>query len=86
MVDHGGLNPVMKRVRHIKCPTCERKGDWFSGAYAPFCSRRCKLIDLGKWFGEEHLISEPLQPAHLEQLADVTSGEDLDEPGLEHGR
>lgn len=71
----------MKRVHHVKCPTCGRKGDWFSaGAYGPFCSRRCKLIDLGKWFGEEHLISEPLQPAHLEQITEVTSSDRLNEP------
>jgi endogenous inhibitor of DNA gyrase (YacG/DUF329 family) len=69
----------MKRGRNIKCPTCGRKGDWFSGAYGPFCSQRCKLIDLGKWFGEEHLISEPLQPKHLEQFADFEASKHRDE-------
>jgi endogenous inhibitor of DNA gyrase (YacG/DUF329 family) len=43
-----------------KCPTCKREGDWFNGLYGPFCSKRCKLVDLGKWFGEEHVISKPL--------------------------
>jgi len=51
----------MKRKTAIKCPTCKRQGEWFAGAYGPFCSRRCKLVDLGKWFGEEHVISEPLR-------------------------
>jgi len=27
----------------------------------PFCSRRCKLIDLGKWFDGEHCISIPIE-------------------------
>jgi endogenous inhibitor of DNA gyrase (YacG/DUF329 family) len=26
----------------------------------PFCCRRCKLIDLGKWFNEDYVISDPL--------------------------
>jgi len=51
----------MNRKAAIKCPTCKRQGDWFSGPFGPFCSRRCKLVDLGKWFGEEHLISEPVR-------------------------
>ncbi len=27
----------------------------------PFCSKRCKSIDLGKWLNEEYRISTPLQ-------------------------
>jgi endogenous inhibitor of DNA gyrase (YacG/DUF329 family) len=53
--------------RQIKCPTCKKIGDWFARSYGPFCSRRCKLIDLGKWFGEENVISQPLRPEHLEE-------------------
>jgi hypothetical protein len=37
------------------------------------------LIDLGKWFGEEHTISEPLQPGHLEKFAELPPGKHLDE-------
>jgi endogenous inhibitor of DNA gyrase (YacG/DUF329 family) len=55
----------------IKCPTCKKTGDWFAGKYGPFCSHRCKLIDLGKWFGGEHAISEPLKPEHLEKFGDL---------------
>jgi endogenous inhibitor of DNA gyrase (YacG/DUF329 family) len=51
---------------HVKCPTCRKVGAWFEGPYGPFCSKRCKLVDLGKWFGEEQVISEPLKPEHLE--------------------
>ena len=28
--------------------------------YRPFCSYRCKMIDLHKWFDEQYRISEPL--------------------------
>lgn len=48
------------------CPACKKEGNWFGGKYGPFCSQRCKMIDLGKWLGGEHVISEPLHPEHLE--------------------
>jgi endogenous inhibitor of DNA gyrase (YacG/DUF329 family) len=53
-------------MRPVKCPTCKKTGDWFAGKYGPFCSHRCKLIDLGKWFSGENAISGPLKPEHLE--------------------
>jgi uncharacterized protein len=64
----------------VKCPTCRKTGVWFTGPFGPFCSRRCKLVDLGKWFSEEHAVSSPLRPEHLEQYADLPPGKDLDEP------
>lgn len=73
----------MRFVKRVTCPTCKKEGDWFAGAYGPFCSRRCRLIDLGKWLGEEHAISEPLRGEHLEKYADLPSGRHLDEPDRE---
>ena len=40
---------TMKPLPIVKCPTCKREGDWLAGPYGPFCSHRCKLIDLGQW-------------------------------------
>jgi hypothetical protein len=70
---------VKKRTK-VKCPTCRKAGPWFDGPHGPFCSRRCKLIDLGKWLGEENRVSEPLRPEHLEQFAELPPGEHLDRP------
>lgn len=64
----------------VKCPTCRKAGAWFDGKYGPFCSQRCKLVDLGKWFAEEHAVSEPLRPEHLEKYADLPPGRHLDQP------
>lgn len=47
-----------------KCPHCGVRVIYTPGErdrYFPFCSRRCKLIDLGKWLEEEHRIEESLQ-------------------------
>ena len=62
----------------IKCPSCKRVGEWFAGPYGPFCSKRCKLVDLGKWFSEEHVVSDPLLPEELERLSDDPSGQEKD--------
>lgn len=55
----------MANSKLVKCPICKKSGPWFDGAYGPFCSHRCKLVDLGKWLGEENCISEPLRPDHF---------------------
>jgi endogenous inhibitor of DNA gyrase (YacG/DUF329 family) len=46
----------------VNCPTCGKAVDWTpEQKWRPFCSERCKLIDLGEWFSEEHRI--PGEPA-----------------------
>lgn len=40
----------------IKCPTCRREMEWTSSEFRPFCSERCRLIDLGAWLTEKHAI------------------------------
>ena len=70
----------MARSKVSKCPTCKKSGEWFAGKFGPFCSHRCKLVDLGKWFGEEHKISEPLRPEHLRDYENLPPGSHLDLP------
>jgi hypothetical protein len=41
----------------VKCPTCRRPVEWSEqSAYRPFCSERCRLIDLGAWLTEQNKI------------------------------
>jgi len=41
----------------VKCPTCRHPVPWDSEhLFKPFCSERCKLIDLGEWAMEEKRI------------------------------
>ena len=43
----------------VKCPTCQKQQVWDSqNPFRPFCSERCKLIDLGAWANEEYQIPE----------------------------
>ena len=41
----------------VKCPTCGKEVRWDSASkWRPFCSERCRLIDLGDWANESHRI------------------------------
>jgi hypothetical protein len=68
------------KPRLIRCPACRKEGPWLEGPFVPFCSKRCKLVDLGKWLGEEHAISEPLRPEHFRAYEKLPPGEHLDQP------
>lgn len=41
---------------YVKCPTCRKETAWNDNPWRPFCSERCKLIDLGEWANENHRI------------------------------
>ncbi len=49
-------------ARPLSCPTCGRPIEWSEAfPFRPFCSERCRLIDLGAWFsGERAIPGEPL--------------------------
>jgi len=48
-----------KRPIKLRCPICKKpaKAD---DADFPFCSERCRLIDLGKWASGAYVISSPV--------------------------
>jgi endogenous inhibitor of DNA gyrase (YacG/DUF329 family) len=53
--------PAKQAVLKVKCPVCQRPVEWTTDyPFRPFCSERCKLIDLGAWAAEENRISEDL--------------------------
>ena len=39
------------------CPVCKNTAPWDGNAFRPFCSDRCRLIDLGKWASEDYRIA-----------------------------
>jgi endogenous inhibitor of DNA gyrase (YacG/DUF329 family) len=57
-----------RKVRSLRCPTC-RTLVLHSDENFPFCSERCRLIDLGKWASGGYVISTPItDPEKLESL------------------
>ncbi len=43
----------------MQCPICKKPAS-LSDPYMPFCSERCKLIDLGNWATEKYVVSTPI--------------------------
>jgi len=71
-----------KKTLSLRCPTCKaivlRSDEYF-----PFCSDRCRVIDLGKWASGGYRISSPI--LDLELLEEVEQQRlqppsDADEP------
>ncbi len=51
-----------KKLSSLRCPTC-RKIVLRTDPDFPFCSERCKVIDLGKWASGGYVISTPINNA-----------------------
>lgn len=53
----------MTNKNKVTCPHCGKKDTWKEdNKFRPFCSERCKLIDLGDWADEKHRVpGEPTQ-------------------------
>lgn len=59
-----------KKAQSLRCPTC-RTLVLRENASFPFCSDRCRLIDLGKWASGGYVISTPINdPEQLENMAE----------------
>ena len=57
----------------MRCPTCRESFSNKTATWRPFCSKRCKLVDLGRWLDGSYAI--PGEAASDEELAsDLTEG------------
>ncbi len=50
----------------VKCPRCGTEVEFEGNPYRPFCSERCKLIDLGKWIEGSYRLSPKAKEAEEE--------------------
>jgi uncharacterized protein len=51
----------------MKCPVCKKVEVQLGDPEFPFCSERCRLIDLGNWASEKYVISTPVKPPDPEE-------------------
>ena len=65
----------MINQKKINCPTCGKLDTWRSeNNFRPFCSSRCKLIDLGEWAsGSRKIPGDPVSCDFLPTDQDVDS-------------
>jgi endogenous inhibitor of DNA gyrase (YacG/DUF329 family) len=62
----------------VRCPTCRRSVEWSEASpYRPFCSERCRLVDLGAWFSEQRAIPDDTPPEEWDAggAVDAPAGE-----------
>ena len=58
----------MSKARTVACPRCGAPVAWTAASkYKPFCSERCKLIDLGAWASERYRIAAVEPPDEEEK-------------------
>ena len=68
----------------VACPTCGATVEWAPAArWRPFCSERCKMIDLGAWASEAYRVQVAEAPLPVFALGGLTRG-DLD-VAIAHG-
>lgn len=48
-------------MNKVRCPICDAAmpGNWQEYPDYPFCSARCRKIDLGRWLGEKYRVADP---------------------------
>ena len=66
-----------KRTVKLRCPIC-KKAVKSSDAEFPFCSDRCRTVDLGKWASGAYVISSPTadtEEAVSDGIADDSEGD-----------
>jgi len=66
-----------KHTPKLKCPTCKKPVKNTDPDF-PFCSERCRIIDLGKWASGDYKISSPLEDSEELIQDSGPDGEDRD--------
>ncbi|HEX9861432.1 MAG TPA: DNA gyrase inhibitor YacG [Nitrospirota bacterium] len=41
----------------LRCPVCKKEAAWENNPYRPFCTGRCRLVDLGAWVDGRYSIA-----------------------------
>jgi endogenous inhibitor of DNA gyrase (YacG/DUF329 family) len=57
-------------MRRVRCPTCRRPTGLDGNPYRPFCSERCKVLDLAAWADERYRIPGDPVPQEAEAADD----------------
>jgi len=66
---------MFSELHTYKCPQCRQPTAWSGNPARPFCSERCRLIDLGAWIDESYRIASDSPPDESEpgtQINDIS--------------
>lgn len=59
----------------MKCPICKKPVE-MGDPYMPFCSERCRIVDLGNWASDKYVISSDIDPESEEEQEPASRGDD----------
>ncbi len=69
----------MKKLE-VTCPTCKKRFNYYASDFRPFCSERCRLIDLGEWLSESYAVPvEKLSEEEIQTLEQLVHEKDSTE-------
>ena len=63
----------------MNCPTCKHRIQWESNPFRPFCSERCRLLDLDGWLSEQYRV--PTDQENSDVPKSVSKNESLESNG-----
>lgn len=60
----------------MRCPICKKDAPYQGNPFRPFCSERCKLIDLDNWLSERYRISSPVEVESFDEAGQADTVEE----------
>lgn len=57
----------------VNCPTCGKRIEWSESEFRPFCSEKCKLLDLGEWIDGNYALPDESAQLSEEDMQKIES-------------
>ena len=70
----------------MRCPICRRQAAPEAWEFRPFCSERCKLIDLDNWLSGRYRVSTPVRSGERSENTEETAGSEPEEDDPARGK
>jgi uncharacterized protein len=64
-------------MNNVRCPICDAAmpGNWQEYPDYPFCSARCRKIDLGRWLDQKYRVTDPAPPDDTDRSTPPSSSD-----------
>ncbi|MAF78387.1 MAG: DNA gyrase inhibitor YacG [Halobacteriovoraceae bacterium] len=69
------------KVLNVACPKCKESFNYYESSFRPFCSERCKEVDLGLWFTETYKVASKEQLNEEDMQAVISNLEESNQGG-----
>ncbi len=66
-----------KKTLRVKCPKCQKEFSYYQSDFRPFCTERCKMVDLGNWMQGQYAV--PAKNITTEEMDNLARALENDE-------